>query len=148
QQVEEALRRAQDELENHVHERTAELVQVNNSLRNEIEERRRVDEALRHSELLFRLVWEESADGMRLTDINGTIVAVNDAFCRMVGLAKEAIEGQPMSVIYAVERRPHVLQQHRDRFASGTVRPHLTAEVTLWNSEKRWFEVGNSFLDL
>ena len=42
------------------------------------------DEALRQSETQFRLVWESSADGMRLTDREGIVLRVNDAYCRMV----------------------------------------------------------------
>jgi PAS domain S-box-containing protein len=51
--VEEALRKAHDELEQRVEERTAKLAKVNEQLNLEIENRKRVDEALRltHREL-------------------------------------------------------------------------------------------------
>ena len=52
----------------------------------DITERRAAETALQSSETLFRSVWENSVDGMRLTDENGVIVAVNDAFCKLVGL--------------------------------------------------------------
>jgi PAS domain S-box-containing protein len=45
-QAEEALRKARDELEQRVEERTAELVAVNEQLRREIDERKRIEEAL------------------------------------------------------------------------------------------------------
>ena len=48
----------------------------------DITERRAAEMALRSSETLFRSVWENSVDGMRLTDENGIIVAANQAFCR------------------------------------------------------------------
>jgi len=61
----------------------------------DITERRAAEQALRSSETLFRSVWENSVDGMRLTDENGTIVAVNEAFCRMVGMSHAQLESQP-----------------------------------------------------
>ena len=48
--AEEALRKARDELETRVRERTAELVKANEELQAEIAERERVEEALRESE--------------------------------------------------------------------------------------------------
>jgi hypothetical protein len=44
----------------------------------DITERRSAETALHSSEMLFRSVWENSVDGMRLTDENGIIVAVNE----------------------------------------------------------------------
>ena len=88
----------------------------------DITERRAAEMALRSSETLFRSVWENSVDGMRLTDENGTIIAANQAFCRLVGLAHEQLEGKPFhrglcgqrglgghaaSALRAVSRRDH-----------------------------------------
>ena len=57
----------------------------------ETTERQQTDEALRVSEERFRSVWEHSIDGMRLTDREGRILTVNEAFCRLVKLpAREA----------------------------------------------------------
>ena len=48
-----------------------------------------LQQTLGKSEILFSKLWEISVDGMRLTDDNGTIVMVNDAYCRSVELNKE-----------------------------------------------------------
>ena len=52
------------------------------------------------SELLFGQFWEISVDGMRVTDEQGKIIAVNDAFCRIVDMGKDELEGQLFPVIY------------------------------------------------
>jgi len=55
QESAEELRRLNDELEERVRERTAELVEANRILQNEIEERRRTEERLREAEERFRV---------------------------------------------------------------------------------------------
>jgi PAS domain S-box-containing protein len=114
----------------------------------DITERKRAEEAVRQSELQFRLVWEKSADGMRLVDVQGTVVMVNEAFCRMVGKPREAIVGKPLSVIYTEERQAHILRTHQERFRARIIIPHLERELTLWNGKKVWFELSNSFFEL
>jgi len=54
--AEEVLRNSNDELERRITERTSALVQANEQLKREIEERRRIEEALRHSENEMRLM--------------------------------------------------------------------------------------------
>ncbi|NIT52459.1 MAG: HAMP domain-containing protein, partial [candidate division Zixibacteria bacterium] len=54
--AEEALRKAHDELEQRVEERTAELMIANRRLRREIRERTRAEEALKQSEKELRLL--------------------------------------------------------------------------------------------
>jgi PAS domain S-box-containing protein len=53
-EAEEALRKTHDELEIRVKERTAELLKINALLRQEIEERKRTEEALQRSEVELR----------------------------------------------------------------------------------------------
>jgi len=67
----------------------------------DITQRRSAETAVQSSEMLFRSVWENSVDGMRLTDQNGLIIAVNSAFCRLVGMEAGALEGKPFTVVFA-----------------------------------------------
>jgi PAS domain S-box-containing protein len=63
-QAEEMLRRAHEELEARVRERTAELARVNTSLRAEMGERERAERA--HTELLTRLVFAQEDERRRI----------------------------------------------------------------------------------
>jgi PAS domain S-box-containing protein len=59
-QMEEALRKAHDELEVRVQERTTELAHANEALKAEIDERKKVEEALRLDEMRLETLWELS----------------------------------------------------------------------------------------
>lgn len=111
-------------------------------------ERERAAELLKNSEQEFRRVWEESHDGMRLTDGNGTMLLVNKAFCRMVGKTAEELLGKPFSVIYEASKTESVLAKHRERFQARNVAPLFERELLLWHGRKVWFELSNSFLEL
>ncbi|MBI5570714.1 MAG: PAS domain S-box protein [Desulfomonile tiedjei] len=67
-QKEEQLRRAYEELESRVVERTMELVEVNENLRREVEERTRIEEMLRTSERLYHTLVEEVPDVIFVLD--------------------------------------------------------------------------------
>ncbi|HEY3912839.1 MAG TPA: PAS domain S-box protein, partial [Verrucomicrobiae bacterium] len=59
----------------------------------DITARKEAEEKVRFSEVRFRSIWQKSFDGMRLTDEEGTIVAVNPAFCQIVGLPYDMLVG-------------------------------------------------------
>jgi PAS domain S-box-containing protein len=102
--AEEMLRRAHEELEQRVRDRTAELARVNESLRGEIQERERAERA--RTELLARLVFAQEDErrrigremhdqfGEQLTALGYRIAALRDACAGNAALAAqvEALE--------------------------------------------------------
>jgi PAS domain S-box-containing protein len=111
-------------------------------------DRIRSDEALRKSESQFRLVWETSADGMRLANREGIVVMANDAYCRTVEKTKAEVEGHSLAIIHQKENVEKVLRKHSDQIDTRKVAPRLEKEVTLWNGKKIWLELSNSLLEL
>lgn len=101
----------------------------------------------RISSLPFQLVWRNSNDGMRLTDADGRIVMVNEAFCRMVEMPAEELVGQPFSVVYRVAERERLLAVGIGRFAERAIEPRLERNLVLWNGRRIWFEASNSFVE-
>src|SRR5439155_15246604 len=89
--AEEALRRAHDELERRVRERTAELEEANRALRAEIRDRQLREEALRESEERFARVFEDAPNGMTITDASYRLLKVNRAFCSMLGYTEKEL---------------------------------------------------------
>ena len=73
-QAEEALRKAHDQLEEKVKQRTAELREANERLQQEVEERRRKETALRQSEERYKTLVETSPDAILMIDLKGNII--------------------------------------------------------------------------
>ncbi len=87
-------------------------------------------------------IWENSSDGMRLTDASGVVLLVNDAYCRMVSLDRRQIEGQLYTVVYGEEDRERVLTAYRNRVRRGEISPRFERQLRLWNGETRFLEVS------
>jgi PAS domain S-box-containing protein len=112
-------------------------------------QRKQAEAALRSSERLFHSVWENSVDGMRLTDENGTVVAVNSAFCKSVGMTREDLEGKPFTVIYADSEKPEqVLAKYREDFRGRVVERQVERKLALRNGHAIVLEESNSFVEL
>jgi len=66
-----------------------------------LERVRETNETLRRSEEHLRTVFDAAVDGFVELDEHDTILRANEAFARMVGLDRTAIEGQPWSAVAA-----------------------------------------------
>ena len=114
----------------------------------DITERRAAELALRSSETLFRSVWENSADGMQLADESGNIVAVNDAFCGLIGLPPQALEGRPFTVMYSANMDwERLIKSHRDYFLTGRLPGKRSWERILHDGRQVVFEITDSFVE-
>jgi PAS domain S-box-containing protein len=92
--VEQALLRVQAELERHVAERTTALEAVNERLRVEAEERRRVATALRASEERLRSILDNTAAVVYMKDLDGRYLLVNRQFERIFKFDGHSVIGR------------------------------------------------------
>jgi PAS domain S-box-containing protein len=114
----------------------------------DITERRAAELALRSSETLLRSVWDNSVDGMQLTDENGTIMLVNDAYCRLVGLPRPQLEGRLFTVIYSADMDwDGMMQRHQRNFVTGKVRGQRVREWRLHDGRQVVFEIADSYVE-
>jgi PAS domain S-box-containing protein len=107
-QIEEKLRRAYDELEIRVRNRTSELTKTNKILQDEITERKRIEEALRESEEKYRVLFEASPMGIGTSDLEGNILDCNQSMQKIMGFTLEELKSIDMDSIYVNpdERKP------------------------------------------
>jgi PAS domain S-box-containing protein len=122
-QAEEALRRAHDELEIRVQERTTDLAEVNESLQAEIIERKRAAEALEQSEEKYRTLVENIQDGVFIIQ-DAKMQFVNEAFARMVGYSVEEVIGMDFQQLVA----PEDLEMVSDRYIRRQVGEYVPNE--------------------
>lgn len=82
------------ELEARVEERTSELLQANEALKRQIENRLRIERQLRMEHAFRRTIEETVPSGILATDLSGRLIYMNRSFCEMVGWPAEALLGR------------------------------------------------------
>ena len=119
-QTQKDLRKAKDELEMIVAERTAQLVSVNNQLQLELEERKQVKESLEQLSSQNELILNSVGEGLCCLDLQGKITFVNPAAAKLLRYRVEELIGQSIYVIL-----PHTR-------ANGV--PYLVEESPIYGS--------------
>ncbi len=94
---------------------------------------------------LFRAVWENSSDGMRLTDQNGTVILINSAYCNLVKLSQKQLLGQDLAFYQQEEFRDRDLQVYAERFQGKQNLSHISEVLHLWNGEDIPVDISTSF---
>jgi hypothetical protein len=119
-QSEEAQREARDELELRVEERTADLVKANERLRQEIEERKRIEEALRNSEKKYRALINEASDSIVLTDTEGNVLDTNKKALELFGYSKDELLQKHVTELHPKEELEKTLTAFKEVVQSGS----------------------------
>ncbi|HSR50213.1 MAG TPA: PAS domain S-box protein [Acidobacteriota bacterium] len=85
------LKESYELLEARVEKRTAQLSKANQALKEQVEERRRVEAKLRESEARFRSAFEHATIGMSVVTPEFRFQRVNRALCDMLGYSAEEL---------------------------------------------------------
>jgi PAS domain S-box-containing protein len=97
--VEDELHKAHDEMEQKVKERTSELMETNEQLRREIENRKRVEERLRESEAHIRGILNAAPVGIGLVR-ERELDWISHRMCEMLGYSDDELGGQSARIAY------------------------------------------------
>src|SRR5947209_8690074 len=85
------------------------------------------------SEERLRAIWEHAADAMALSDVNGTVLLANPAYCELYGYPAADIVGQNFSVVLPLELRAAAQAAYRERFAAA--QPARVSEVWIQRAD-------------
>jgi PAS domain S-box-containing protein len=95
----------------------------------DITDSKRIEEALRESEELFRGAFENAAVGMAHTTVDGLLLRVNDRFCEITGYSRQELLG----------RRPVQITHPDDVAMDEQIGQQVMAgEISGYNREKRY----------
>ena len=130
-QVEEALRKTQNELESRVQARTEDLNAVVLQLEHEIEERKRTERELRLSENRFRTTFELAPVGLINTAPDGHLLRVNRRFADFAGYSEEELLGMTFADVTHPDDLAEAID-YRKRLLSG--------EIQTYALEKRYVQ--------
>jgi diguanylate cyclase (GGDEF)-like protein/PAS domain S-box-containing protein len=124
-----------------VEARTGELAQANTNLENEIAEKRRVEEALRKSEALFRAVVEKSSEVLLLTDAEGEILYVSPSVTEGFGYDPSDVIGKEVRAFVHVEDLSLISEAVSWVRQTPGRSKNLTVRVRHEDGSWRWVEI-------
>jgi len=127
-----SLRKAHNELEHRVEQRTAELRRLNEKLAKEITERKKIEEALRQSEKHYRSLIETMNEGLSVVDKESVITFVNEQFCTMTGYAQKELVGKGLAILLDKENQKVLTKQWASRIKGDDT----SYEITLTRKDK------------
>ena len=119
-QAEEELEKAHDELEQRVEERTADLIKTNERLRQEIEERKRIEEALRNSEKKYRALINEASDSIVLVDTEGNVLDTNKKALELFGYSRDEFDQKRVTELHPEEELEKTLIAFKEAVQTGS----------------------------
>ncbi len=162
--AEEALRKAYDELDRQVKERTAELAETNEELKREIKERRRAEKMVRKSAERYAVAIAGSTDGIWDWDILSNTVFYSDRFKEILGYASEEfpetvdafrsrLHPEDADAVWAAveshlkERVPYNIE-YRLKTKSGEYRWFLARGQAIWDDKGNATRMAGSLQDI
>ncbi|MBI5282644.1 MAG: PAS domain S-box protein [Candidatus Solibacter usitatus] len=100
----------------------------------DITARKEAQEALRESELRYRLLFQESVDGLALADAGtGTLIDCNEAFCALVGWERAELVGRPQRMLHPPEEAQgevsDTFERHRSAETGKVIETHILTKA-------------------
>ncbi len=143
--TEEALRKAGDELEIKVTERTTELEKTNTELRREVAERLKAEESLRESEARYRAIVEDQTELIFRSLPDRTVTFVNHAFCRYFDRLEAEVLGASFLPFLVVDDREKAAE-HLASLHAGNPMGTIELRVIKPDGTIRWQQWTNRLI--
>ncbi|QQS37703.1 MAG: response regulator [Ignavibacteriales bacterium] len=98
------------------------------------------------TENTFKAIWEQSHDGMLLTDELGIVKMCNKAYSEMFGKTPDEIISKPFYVLYEKTFSDYIKEKYIEEFKTDSIRKKYERNVKAWNGMGLQYEVSNSFI--
>jgi len=146
ERAEEALRKAYDELEQRVQERTAQAARATEQLKRELTERKRAQEALRESEEKYSTVAESSLTGIYI-DQDGKIVFANKTFAEIYGYSRQELVGMESFELVHPDDRVWTDEMRKKRLKGEEASSEYQARGLTKDGKTKWIVRRNTRID-
>ena len=144
--TEEALRKAHEELEVRVRERTAELAQANKAMEAEIIQHKQTEAKLRKSEERYRNILESIQEGYFENNLAGNLTFVNDALCRNLGYSREELIGMNYRQYTDEKTAMELFRNYNRLYRTGEPIKLLEIERIGKDGKKSFAEISTSLI--
>jgi PAS domain S-box-containing protein len=135
--AEDEMRKARDELEQKVFERTAELEKINEQLRTQVFECENAEAALRESENKYSTLVEDALIGVYINK-DGKIAFANDKFAAIYGYSKNELIGMDSAMLVHPEDRLLVKELREKRLKGEKVPSEYEIRGLKKNGDTIW----------
>lgn len=105
----------------------------------DIDERRRTEEALRHSEERYRLLVDHASEGILISQ-EGILRFINPRIARLAGRSEAELVGKPLLQFIHAEDRPAIIERYRKRKHGEEVSAHEVFRLLRPDGELVWIE--------
>lgn len=117
------------------------------AIEEDITEKKKLQEKIESSERQLRTIWENSVDGMRLTDENGIIIDVNQALCKLYDVERKDLIGKPFYVMIK-NYSGGGLAKFKENIKSRNIERTKEYTCELGTGKIIYFELTNSLIQL
>lgn len=100
------------------------------------------------SELLFRTIWENSLEAMRIVDENGIVIKVNQAYCELFEKTEEELFQKPFSIVYDESSKNEYIKSFSERIKKDEIPTKLEMTMILWNKKQKYLEARNKIITI
>jgi len=136
-QASDALRKANETLEQRVVQRTSDLVQTNVRLQQEISDRRNLEQALQQEKELAQITLNSIGDAVIVTNIHHQIQSLNPVAEKLIGLTSRVTQGKSLSEIFStkdVNQKPIQILIHQSLTTGRIIK---VSNYTLYSKSDR-----------
>jgi PAS domain S-box-containing protein len=140
-QMNEELRRAREELEIRVQQRTSELRITNEQLTQEIADRKLADRLLQESEERYRRTLDSMMEGCQIIGFDWRYVYVNDAVAKQAHRTKAQLLGRLMTEEFPGIDTTHIFEVMKNCMEKR-ISHRMENEFTFPDGTKSWFELS------